>query len=282
MKLSDRGRHRVSTCRIERGLYVLRYVTCAEGSLAMGTVTVAEGDLDLVAAPGRAIGVLESPGHALVIVALTAGAFVLQVDGPLHGSGADATFSLDILDDGAGVASPVAERSPAAFVARADGRTSLPLTILAHVSRRGDITAEAGEWLAGPADILPIEGLSITTLQPDVTVSIRVQTAQSQGQWSRWHRGGEFAGSRQQAEAITALGLSLHGDAASKFRMEAEAIHLGAASRMAEGSELEFFGIDPIVGFRLQLMNAIMKRVPGSTTSRTPAADGLRVFRARQ
>ena len=282
MKLSDRGGHRVSTCRIERGLYVLRYVTCAEGSFAMGHVTVAEGDLDLVPAPGRAIGTLESPGHALVIVAHTAGAFVLQVDGPLNGRGADATFTLDILDDGADAASPVAAPSAARPVARADDRASLPLAILAHVSRRGDVTAEAGEWIAGPADILPIEGLSITTHQPDVTVSIRVQTAQSQGQWSRWHRGGEFAGSRQRAEAITALGLSLHGDAASKFRMEAEAIHLGAASRTAEGAELEFFGNDPIVGFRLQLKNAITKRIPGSTTSRTPAADGLRIFRARQ
>jgi hypothetical protein len=282
MNLIDRGGHRASTCRIERGLYVLRYVTRAEGSLAIGRVTVTEGDLDLVPAPGRAAGTLESPGHAIVIVAPTAGAFVLRVEARQHGTAADATFSLDILDDGTGLEPGAAAAPPAGPGPLVGDRASLPLSILAHVSRRGDITAEAGDWVAGPSDILPIEGLSITTARPDVTVSIRVQTTRTLGQWSRWHRGGEFAGSRQRAEAITALGLSLSGDAATKFIMEAEAIHLGAASRSAEGSELEFFGNDPIVGFRIQLKNAIKDTIPGSTASNAPVANGLRIFRARQ
>lgn len=277
--------YRTSRCQIERGLYVLRYATCVDDTPPVARVTVIEGSLELMPAPGRVAGVLDHPGQALVVMARSRGTFEIGVASPRSSTGPEASFALDLLDDGAG------ERGDADGAPRARGtesgttserQASLPLAILAHVSRRGDLEAGAGEWVAGPSDILPVEGLAIATARRDVTVATRVQTVQSRGQWSRWYGEGEFAGSRQRADPLTAVALALQGDGAADFSLTGEVMHLGAPIRRAEGREMEFTGHEPIVGFRLELKRADEHRTSARAETREADSGRLKIFRARR
>lgn len=285
-----RDAYRTSRCEIDRGLYVLRYAACKNGHPPAARVTVVDGALDLVPAPGRDAGCLDQPGQALVVVAETRGTFEIAVASPRSGIGPEASFALDHLDDGslddglggrgtAGGASSAGVTRSGVAPHRA---ASLPLAILAHVSRRGDLEVGAGEWIAGPSDILPIEGLAIAPARRDVSVAIRVQTVQSRGQWSRWHGEGEFAGSRQRADPLTAIALALDGDGAADFTLAGEVMHLGSPSRRAEGRELDFVGYEPIVGFRLELRHAAEHGTSAHDATRQPDPGRLKVFRARR
>lgn len=277
----------VSGCRVERGLYLLRYVEAQTSPSPRAEIRVLSGSLSTMPAPGRARSVLDDPGQALVILAETAGAFEIQVTAA-RGGGTDARFSVDLLDAGdSGREAPpdrVAQRDPE-IARRADPGLPGPrpadavrVAVQAHVSRRGDVRAGAGEWVAGPDGVLPIEGLSIATDRPDLGVHVRVQSIDGGQRWSRWHEPGEFSGSRQRADALTAVALALTGDAADRFDIVADVMTLGMPPANRRGQAVEFFGVDPIVGFRFALQPVIAFPPAGGGAQGSP----LRVFRAKR
>jgi hypothetical protein len=263
-------------------LYLLRYIESPSKPYPVAKISVAEGSMEIIPAPGHDVGLLAAPGQATVIVSHGPAVFEIEVSSASRGASLDANLSLDLLAQGAAEEKRIGRISEHRDANRHDfGRpmaSSVALDIGAHVSRRGDVRAGSGEWIAGPSDILPIEGLSIDTRRYDLCIDIRVQTVRSQGQWSRWHQNGQFAGSRQRAEAITAIALLLHGDGSEDFVMSAEVMQLGTAVRKSEGREIEFLGYDPIVGFRLELKQ--------SSTLYTPRVEGglnkLNIFRAQR
>ena len=270
----------VSTCQIERGLYALRYTDSSSDPCPKVTLRPRSGSLDLVSAPGQDEAILSRPGQALVIVTSAPAVFDLVVTATGRNGGLDAKLALDLLDGGMReLTNPNAEqfhREHRVEPSQVGGETGL--TVEAHVSRRGDLSVGADEWVAGPGVILPIEALSINVARRDVSVDIRVQTDRSGGRWSNWFQYGNLAGSRQRAESLTGIGLALRGDNSGSLMLSADVMHLGSGSQTREGREVEFVGADPIVGFRLRVIDDTRQSVggPGST------AVGPRVFRARR
>lgn len=262
-----------SIARIERGLYAFRYLDSACVPNPVAEVRVVEGAAEIADAPGREPGRLDGPGQVLVVAAHGEAAIEIRVTPGRVGAGSEASFNLDLLDQGA--------------VAVGRGGTGLPspraaeevrLRLAAHVSRRGDVEVDGGEWVAGPDDVLPVEGLAITTDRRDVSVSVRVQSMRGGARWSRWHGDGEFAGSRQRADPLTSIGFALHGDGAASYVIDAEVMSLGAQARRKVGREVEFEGVDPVVGFRLTVKAATRTSSPEVA----PSAARLRIFRAKR
>lgn len=269
---------RVSTCDVERGLYVLRYTSSPSEPCPAAFVRVQRGSMVVVAAPGQDDAVLAGPGQAVVIVAHTSAMFEIEVVAQ-RGGGADASLSLDLIASGVAERPHEAQwRDPVARVPDAARAVDGPgIDVGAHVSRRGDVSAGADTWIAGPDMVLPIEGLSIRVEGRDLAIDVRVQTERRLGEWSTWHRDGGFAGTRQRAESLTAIGLVLRGDRAQDYSIRAEVMHLGSAPQVREGQQVEFVGVDPIVGFRIGL-----KRVIDSSLHHPEMRGGLRVFRANR
>ena len=276
-RIADR---RLSTCDVERGLYVLRYTASPSEPCPAAELRVRRGSMDIVAAPGQDDAVLTRPGQAVVIVAHTSAVFDIEVVAAPRGGGADASFSPR--SDRVGHGGAAARRLRRGMRRPGSWRHPCParepgLEVGAHVSRRGDVAARADEWIAGPGMVLPIEGLSIRVDDRDLAIDIRVQTERHLGEWSNWQRDGAFAGTRQRAEALTAIGLSLRGAQARDYRICAEVMHLGSAPQVREGQQVEFTGVDPIVGFRIGL-----KRVIDHQLRDADPRGGLRVFRAHR
>lgn len=271
---------RSSTCEIERGLYVLRYTASPSEPCPVAELRLRRGSMDIVAAPGQEDAVLTRPGQAVAIVARTSATFEIEVVAAQRGGGIDASFALDLITSGADEApareSP-ARDAPARDLDASRSGDAPGLAVGAHVSRRGDVTARADEWIAGPGMVLPIEGLSIRVDDRDLAIDVRVQTERHLGEWSAWQRDGGFAGTRQRAESLTAIGLALRGAQAQAYRICAEVMHLGSAPQAREGQQVEFTGVDPIVGFRIGL-----KRVIHSQLREPETRGGLRVFRAQR
>ncbi|WP_237481362.1 hypothetical protein [Lichenibacterium dinghuense] len=219
----------------------------------------------------------------MILVAEGPGEFEIRVSS-VDGGGTDAKFLIDLLDAGTaasatpavdGVSHPPREGRPGAMPTPPSADS---LCVLAHVSRRGDVSVGADAWVAGPDEVLPIEGLAIATGRDDLGVRIRIRTVQGGPDWFRWHDPGEFAGSRQRADALTSLGLELTGGAADQFEIRAEVMTLGSPPVIRTGRTVEFSGVDPIVGFRFGLNAA---RVSESLTTQRQAPP-VRVFRAKR
>lgn len=273
----------VSACRVERGLYALRYVEAPEFPCPVADVTMRAGDLEIVSAPGRDSAALHKPGQCLIILARSPGEFEIRVLAQA-GGGTDAKFNLELLDAGEASQGGVVDISTTAAMrlhrsaAQPSGRTVSDVAVFAHISRRGDVRVGADEWVAGPDEVLPIEGLAITTGRPGLAVRIRVQTLNTGHQWSKWHDGEEFAGSRQQADPLTGIALALNGEDVDHYEIAAEVMALGSPRQAKSGQVIEFFGIDPIVGFRFRLNSATRP----SITHRAAVEMPLRVFRAKK
>ncbi len=146
------------------------------------------------------------------------------------------------------------------------------------MSRRGDVVVGADVWVAGPGEVLPIEGLAVATGRGDLGVRVRFRSTRDAPEWSRLHDAGEFAGSRQRADALTSLALELIGPAADHFEIRAEVMALGSPPVTRIGRAVEFPGVDPIVGFRCGLNPA---RQEGILTTQRQASP-VRVFRAKR
>ena len=275
----------LSICHVERGLYTLRYVDAVSQPSPKADVTVLAGQIEFVNAPGRKADELAAPGNVLLVVAEGAGEFEMRVTATA-GGGTDARFSLDLLDAGespsgtrsgfdAGLPTYDPRSAPTALTRVEDREV---VSVIAHVSRRGDVRVGAEDWVAGPNEVLPIEGLAIVTGRRDLGVRIRVHSIRSEGQWSRWHDPEEFAGSRQQADPLTGIAVALSGDAAPQFEISADVMVLGAPPRTERGPLIEFSGLDPIVGFRCRL-NSVS---PTAGMPSVAIASSLRVFRAKK
>ena len=180
----------------------------------------------------------------------------------------------------------LAERSGRIQPPRHGAKASL--SVLGHVSRRGDIVAAAGEWLAGPSAPSPIEGIVIQLEgAPASWIEGQVLVTGTR-QWSSWQPAGTFLGTRGHARALVGLRLRLTAVAPSEVELEGSALFLGSAVIRQEGRVIEFLSAaerDPLIGLRL----VIQADPPSTIESRPPVNDvgsqvaqrgRVRVFRA--
>lgn len=301
---------RVTPVALQRGLFVLRYVRSSKAGPAP-TVTVrpapdSQSFIEVISAPGDHSGVIAAPGGCLVVRAEQAGTLQVTVRAAASTGAPEAELRLEPLQSGqpeSGNRAADSFRGHEAFRGddsyrdepRARGsrraETSQPrLEVLGHVSRRGDVLAGAGEWIAGPDAPAPIEGVALRTLEPlDVGVEYQVLIGGPGGAWTRWTAEG-FAGTRGKFGTLHGIRFRLTGPNASAFQFEAEALFLGAATVHRRGREIELSsnsGADPLVGLKVAVLSAerqVSPRVVRAAEALEPEAGErlgrVRVFRA--
>ena len=261
----DSRSERASTLVVKRGLFLLRYVSSPSVDnfpLAMVRQAVdSESRVQLFGAPGVSPGLLAGPGACIVVVAETQGRLDVSVRRRSETGTLDAVLQLEPLSawNEAISASVATERTRPALSLIRDDRTAAPMqgafSILAHISRRGDVEVRESEWAAGPTEPGSIEGLQITLADPlGPQIEIRTLLPGPQGGWTPWAPPGTFVGSRGRALPLVGLRARVTGQTAENAELCAEALFLGSAAVKKRGEEIELvgpFGADPLVGLRL-------------------------------
>ena len=298
----QRRPERISSLNVERGLYVLRYLDASATDHPVIFVRSSPGcdDLvDVIAAPGEAVGRLSSPGAIAVIVAKQPATLQITAQAATANGSLNAEVSLEPLARKNEVASeraaPATQVEPAAPImrdaavqaeagavwSRADGESGLG--VLAHVSRRGDVASTEAVWVGGPEAPAPIEGLALDC--PASVGSIRYQVlAAGDSRWSDWLTNGVFGGSRGRAKPLTGLRIRLDSADGSSASLNGEALFLGSAIIRKDGVDLEFrsaAGLDPLVGLKLSIARQVPAAMPGpGNISTAPQHGRVRVFKA--
>ena len=185
--------------------------------------------------------------------------------------------------------SPQGQAARPAFLDRAPTLSSM----ICHVAKRGDVSVASGEWIGGPDAPAVIEGVRIEWVGGDAAdLEYQALIQGSGGQWSRWVRAGQFAGTRARGLGLVGLRIRLTDTAQTGARLAGEAVFLGCQLIREEGRELEFTsyaGVDPLVGLRLQLdweESASGKIVGGEEERANPepiwGGMPLRVFKSKR
>lgn len=271
---------------VGRGLYLLRYVS-AQGDRDCPSIAVNQRPVNdhitLMAAPGRSETHLEMPGDCMVVRAEAPGSLSLIAASDSPDGSIDAEVRLERIFNATetqSVVRPVAAKpEPAAIKSPA-------ISVLAHVSRRGDVLADAGEWICGPDMPLPIEGLEVRWPQMPDDVELAYSVVSGRVAGKRTAGAGNFAGTRGKATSLTGLELSLIGHASRDYELAGEALFLGAAIVTQRGRKLSFAGPsgrEPLVGLRLEVVRAepklVSKTKPATAAYARPAGK-VRIYRS--
>src|SRR5215203_1002999 len=130
-------RERDHTMIVATGLYVLRYVSAkSEQSCPFVKVRLSSKDargISLISAPGASNDGLSAPGDCVVVRAERPGELNLTISSTDPAASLEAELRLERVSSG------IEERSDVPKHRRSENATAKPdLTIMAHVSRRGD------------------------------------------------------------------------------------------------------------------------------------------------
>ncbi len=272
-------RERESVVEVDAGLHVIQYAGSEAASPPSVHVSVAQGSrsrVEIIHDPREPAGALSRPGSVLVLRAEERATMRLLVRPTVPNGSTDARIEVRALGQGARPKRS-AQPSPRAQAAPVSAKSG-GLRVLGHVARRGDIWAEAGKWVGGPASPAPVEGIEIhLDSSQDVGLEYQVLSGKRQPRWSAWTASGSFAGTRGRAQPLLGVRLRVRGG----YELRAEALFLGAAIITKTGSELELVGQtarEPLVGLAISLASG----VPAAALTPVPADRGarVRVFRA--
>ena len=249
----DATREREATLGVDRGLFLLRYVSGALGGPSpVAIVRPAEGFhslVEILSSPGVVNGFLSGPGECAVIRAEKPARLTVRIKASAADGALDASFRVEPVS-GASQPPGVADAAP-------DTRSS-PYQLVAHVARRGDLAVAPGVWAAGPDAPAAIEGIGILGALPEgVEVEIQPLVATRPPRWLDWAPPGGFVGTRGRALPLAGLRFRLSGARAGEFRISAEALFLGSSIMSRSGREIDFVspgGNDPLVGLRFALL----------------------------
>jgi len=98
-----------------------------------------------------------------------------------------------------------------------DALPSLPVQLLVHMERSGDITVPGGVWAGTPGAGAAIEGFAVTPDAGPQAPPLEYQAMLGQNWDSPWFRAGEFCGSRGMSLPLIGVRLRLTGAAADRF-----------------------------------------------------------------
>lgn len=245
------GKAEAGVLGVESGIFLLRYASSRDGSRAPEVVVSASDDAAIAfvtAEPCKTL-VLGAPGHAVPVHVRRAGALHLQLLSP--GPAGHASVVLDRLVQGRRAGGSVIALSEVAPEPATIG-------ILAHVSRRGDITANGGQWMCGPDLPMAIEGLELHLSRsvPGLDI-VSGASVNSRGRRSFAPVSlGAFVGTRGKAMPLVGVSFALAGPEAERYSLRCEALFLGAAIVVRTGQRVELMGPtgqEPLVGLRISL-----------------------------
>lgn len=270
---------------VDKGLLLVRYAG-AEDERRPPKVCVAvnprhENNIQLVSNPLHADALLWQPGTSLVFRATKPGQLFVDVLASTPGGSTAATIKVEMLNQGA---APAANDAVGAVLPT----SATGIRILGHVAGIGDITVDAGEWIAGPAAPARIEGIAIgwPDMPQGLDLRYSVRLARANAASERITPVGGYAGTRGQVLPVVGLSIELAGARAAEFMLEAEAVFLGAAAKRARGRRLDLAGgtgREPMVGLRLRVTDVAAAVVqPEVVPTPTVRASGrVKVFRSR-
>src|SRR5271166_950084 len=172
---------RESSLFVARGLYILRYES-RSGSPDHPTALVrpaagSETEIEVISAPGCDLGRLEQPGAALLVRAADHGRLQIGVKRKSSNGSLDAAFSLESVGslwtgekaetNNRGLVADLTTAPSSEMRAARNAPASAAAVLVAHISRRGDVSVAPNEWAAGPDTPGRIEGLEIRALGKD-------------------------------------------------------------------------------------------------------------------
>jgi hypothetical protein len=266
---------------VNRGLFLLRYATgAANGSSPFAVVRPASASapfIEVISPPGVVAGFLSAPGDFAIVRAEQSGSLIVKIVAQNPGDPLEASLRMEPLAGGEKTSAAEASIAPA---------IQAPPTILAHVSRRGDIEVAMGAWIAGPDAPAPIEGLEVRGALPDgVSVELQPLLATNPPRWLDWAGPGSFVGTRRRALPLAGLRMRLSGASAGNFEIVASGLFLGSPVVNRRGREVEIVGaagLDPLVGLQLRLVAASFGDPAANerTLADPPSESKLKVFRA--
>ena len=253
-------RKRSHTVKLDSGLYVLRYVAAADDAPLI-RVKPSPADptcaISLSSVPGGSHDGLTLPGQCILVRAEKPGALNLTVSSTRPNGSLDAEVRLEriMFSDEA-----VSNHLPEQAHWSAGSACQPDVEILAHVSRRGDVVGEQGEWICGPDLPMVIEGLEIRWPHKPSNVNLRYTVTVGRNR-QRLQEAvvGQFAGTRGKAFPIVGLTLALGGPGAGDYELKADSLFLGAQITSKHGSQITFAGPtgrEPLVGFRLTVVQS--------------------------
>lgn len=243
--------------RVSAGLFVLRYSASAGGLRAPAVAVESEphSGVTILSENNAARTMLHAPGDAVVVHALRDAHIRISVLPRTAASSTDAQLVLERVSCSVPAEAVFEEKTP--VVAPASLATG-ELSVLAHVSRRGDVTAQAGQWVCGPDAPLAIEGLEL--VWPDKPEGVDILTAAVINMRGRRVQPpakiGQFVGTRQKAAPIVGLTLNLTGALAHRYVLQVEALFLGGSLVSRTGVFVELAGdtgFEPLVGLKLSV-----------------------------
>jgi len=245
-------------------------------------------DVSFILYPDESEPVLWQPDTCLVVRATASAKLAVQVVPTQEGGSTAATVRIEPLNQGKAAAPPHGDK-PEYRTSNSSGAFRL----LGHLTGRGDVLADADEWLAGPAAPSRIEGISLAwpNKPSDLKIRYAVKTARPQPISGQAVELGSFAGTRGKAMPIVGLMFEISGAAAERYQLSIETIFLGSPSTRTTGSRVVVYGPtgrEPLVGLRVKLA-AIASQAKPSTSQINPSKrkprpsnSAVRVFRSRQ
>jgi hypothetical protein len=260
-RAEQEGEYRV--VGVPRGLHVLRYVR-SDAAMPPSVIVSpsADAQVEVIAPEPSQICMLKAPGEALVLRGLAEISSISLLVRPQTSLGSrDAELRLEPLSASAStrrgasipVLQPIAAQVDDILIDTSNAG------ILAHVSRRGDVTARLQEWICGPDLPMVIEGLEFRWPDCPETLRLNALVEASMRGGLRPFSGGfnGFIGTRRKAAPLTTLAFSLDGAAASRCTLAVDALFLGAPVQSKRGQSVRFSGPsgrEPLVGLRVNIL----------------------------
>ncbi|MCJ2043477.1 hypothetical protein MKK58_02795 [Methylobacterium sp. J-078] len=280
---------RESVINFPAGFYLLRYKRSV-GTGEHPTIEVRvppehARSIILVSSPFEDPGIIGRPGGCLVIRAEHVGEVRVIVRPRAGSRNGEAELELE----------PLAHDSTTGSIQHGRGSKAggdPEISVLGHVSRRGDITVGSDIWLAGPDAPAPIEGIALQLQRGDNDLSLEYQVliGDSKGGWTPWAGQTNFVGTRGMHKPIVGFRVRLTGQSSRDYTLNVSGLFLGANIETKQGSAVELLSpaeIDPLVGLKVSLaanpqMGASATNQPRSQEKRLqqPRADRVRVFRS--
>lgn len=261
--------------RVSRGLFVLRYVSSKAGAAGPEVLIEARANpgLDIITPDASDVAYLGGPGDAIVVRSQHETSMTVQLRPRSADGSRDAQLVLERVSTSLPQV-PLALDEAARPISALGGAGGIE--ILAHVARRGDVIAPAGEWICGPQLPMAIEGLEILWRDRPADVDILMGAViNARGLRALPARGtGNFVGTRGRASPIVGLNLSLVGPSAAHHVLHCEALFLGDRALSQTGSAIDLSGrtgVEPLVGLRLELRQAVQPAVAPAIQIREPA-----------
>jgi hypothetical protein len=242
--------------------------------------------VEIISAPGVVAGFLARPGDCAVVRAEQGCQVSIRLTSGDDAAVPEVSFTLEPLS---GLSGAQVERVDAVTApTQPTDAAASKFRLRGHLSRRGDVEAEAGVWVGGPSAPAAIEGLEIVGPLPNgVSVEFQPLVATRPQRWLDWAPQGVFAGTRGRALSLSGLRIRLTGFAAERFTLAADALFLGSPVISKRGREIELVssaGADPLVGLRLDILSEPAALEAADATSHfasgTRAESRVRVFRA--